>query len=97
MSSLPPNPEPTTIGGPYKQKIPLDANGEPVQLSGKLGPQPPKKPKTAPQKLAPVKLSTKPVPVIPAAGSSQTQARSASVEEIPDEDDIVCSATPLNP
>ncbi len=93
MPPIPPNP----IEGPRKRKVPLDDNGEPVQIiQQKVGPRPPKKAKTAPDKSASVTASTKPVPArIPAAGPSRTRARSASVEDVPDE--IVRSVPPLNP
>jgi hypothetical protein len=89
MPSIPPNP----IEGPRKRKIPLDDNGEPVQIGKKkVGPGPAKKAKKAPEKSA----STRPVPVtIPVAGPSRSRARSASVEDVPDE--IVSSVPPLNP
>ena len=85
MPSIPPNP----IAGQRKRKIPLDDNGEPVQIGKKkVGPGPKKKAKTAPEKSASVRASTKPVP-------SQSRPRSASVEDVPDE--IVSSVPPLNP
>ena len=92
MPSIPPNP----IEGPRKRKIPLDDNGEPVQIvKKKVGPGPQKKAKTAPKKTTSA-TATKLVPGrIPTAGPSQSRARSASVEDILDE--IVHSVPPLNP
>jgi hypothetical protein len=92
MSSAPSN---ASLEGPRKRKIPLDDNGEPVQLSKKkeLGPRPPKKTKMAP-KTATASKKCGPART-PAAGPSRTRARSASVEEVPEE--VLCSVTPHNP
>jgi hypothetical protein len=90
-----------------KRKAPIDDNGEPVMVSKKkatVGPHPSKKPKPAPTKKVTPKAATKTAPskkkTLPVKNSSTNQqvpTRSASVEDMYDEEDHPRPDPPRNP
>jgi hypothetical protein len=94
-----------TLKSSRKCKAPIDDNGEPVMVSKKkapvLGPHPSKKPKPAPTKKVTPKAATtskkKTLPVKKTNTNQQVPTRSASVEDMYNEEDHPHPNPPRNP
>ena len=96
MPAQPANPQPTEdVRISRKRQAPLNANCEPVTI-----PVPKKKKAASEQtrkKTAPAKPGLQKMTVVPEKLAPAKRKPSVKIEEVPDEDNSICSEAPRNP